>query len=113
MHLTLQQLFGARAYQDSDHLVINKGDLSLSAKATNTAESLLAAIVVNAVRQFEGVIQDEVNQSITDENNVPITFSNSKLYELLNIFYWKRQCILFQQQSYILDTFVLEINEIQ
>ncbi len=113
MQLTLQQLFGARAYQDSDRLVINKGDLSnLFANATNTAESLLVAIVMNACRQFEGVIEDNASLPITDENNSPITFNNSKLYETLNIFYWKRQFSIYQQQPIILDTFVIENYEV-
>lgn len=109
MQLTLLQLFGANAYQDSDRLIINKGDLfNLSASATNTAESLLIAIVINATRQFEGVIEDENNQPITDQSNLAITFNNSSLYELLTIFYWKRQFIVYQQQPTILDTFVVE-----
>lgn len=113
MQLSLQQLFGARAYQDSDRLVINKGDLSnLSASATNTAESLLVAIVMNACRQFEGVIEDDANLPITDENNNPITFSNLNVYELISIFYWKRQFITYQDNPVILDTFVIENYEI-
>lgn len=113
-NLSLQQLFGARAYQDSDRLVINKGDLSnLSASSTNTAESLLLAIVMNACKQFEGVIEDGNNQPITDENSSPITFSNLGIYALLAIFYWKKQFIFFQSQPKILDTFVVESYEIQ
>ena len=114
MQLTLQQLFGSSVYQDIDRLVIDKGDLfNLSASATNTAESLLIAIVMNALRQFEGVIEGENNVSITNEKNVPITYNNSALYGLLNIFYWKRQYISFQLLPYILDTFVIESNEVQ
>ncbi len=113
-NLSVQQLFGARAYQDSDHLVINKGDLfNLSASASNTAESLLVAIVMKACRQFEGVIEDENNQAITNENSNPITFSNLDIYALLAIFYWERQFIFFQSQPKILDTFVIESYEVQ
>lgn len=114
MQLSLQQLFGARAYQDSDRLVINKGDLSnLFTTSTSTAESLLIAIVMNALLQFEGVIEDENNQPITDENNIPLTYSNGNIYELLNIFYWKRQFIMYQQRPTRLDTFVVESYEVQ
>ncbi len=112
--LTLQQLFGARAYQDSDRLVINKGDLfNLSASATNTAESLLVAIVINACRQFEGNVTDELDRLVTDQLNHPITYNNSKLFELLNVFYWNHQYITSQNTNKILDTFVVEEYAIQ
>lgn len=112
--LSLQQLFGANAHQDSESLVIDKRDfINLSAADINTGESLLVAILLNAYHQFEGEILDELNRPITDELNRSITYSNSTLYELLNIFYWKRQLIEFQSQPKILDTFVIESNEIQ
>ncbi|KJH71232.1 hypothetical protein [Aliterella atlantica] len=113
-NLSLQQLFGASAYQDSDRLVINKGDLfNLSTRSTNTAESLLVALVMNACKQFEGLIEDENSHPITNENNQAITYNNKDRYELLNVFYWKRQYIAFQSLPYALDTFVIESNEIQ
>lgn len=113
-NLSLQQLFGARVYQDSDRLVINKGDLSnLSANATNTAESLLVALVLTAHRQFEGVIESDSSTPITDENDQPITYTNKNIYELLNIFYWKQQFIMFQALPKRLDTFAIEKYEIQ
>lgn len=111
--LSLQQLFGANAYQNSDSLVIDKRDfIDLSTAAINTGESLLVAILLNAYKQFEGEIVNELNRTITDELNKPITFNNSAMYELLNIFYWKRQLIVFQSKTKILDTFVIESNEI-
>lgn len=113
-NLSLHQLFGANAYQDSDRLVINKGDLAnLSASASNTAESLLVAVVVNSCKQFEGVIKDENNTPITDKNNTPIIYNNGGIYNLLNIFYWKRQYIALRDTPKILDIFVIESNEIQ
>lgn len=112
--LALQQLFGANAYQNSESLVIDKRDfIYLSTAAINTGESLLVAILLNAYGQFEGEIVDEFNKVITDEFNKPITFNNSGLYELLDIFYWKRQFLQVQPQSIILDTFVVESNEVQ
>lgn len=111
--LSLQQLFGANAYQNSESLVIDKRDfINLSTAAINTGESLLVAILLNACHQFEGEIIDELNRPITDELNRSITFNNSGLYEILNIFYWKRQFPQMQSQSIILDTFVVESNEV-
>lgn len=108
--LSLQQLFGANAIQDSDRLVIDKGNLSqLTASATNTAESLLVAILLNAHSNFEGMIEDEINRVVTDELDRKITFNNSKLYELLNIFHWKRQFL----EGKVVDIIVVESNEIQ
>lgn len=112
--LSLQQLFGANAYQDSESLVIDKRDfINLSAAATNTGESLLVAILLNAYQQFEGNIVDGLNRPITDQLNKPITFNNSALYELLNIFHWRRQFLQVQSQPKIIDIFVAESNEIQ
>ena len=107
--LSLPELFGANAYQDSDFLVINKGDFfQLTASATNTAESLFVAILLNAHHKFEGNIEDENNKVVTDELNRGITFSHLNLYELLDVFYWKRQFL----EGEIVDTFVVEHNEI-
>jgi hypothetical protein len=103
-NLSLQQLFGARAYQDSDRLVINKGDLSnLSANATNTAETLLVAILLNAHSNFEGILVDENFESIIDETGQSISYDHSQLYEKINLWFWKRQIIVGK----ILDTFVI------
>lgn len=111
--LSLQQLFGANAIQERDRLVIDKGDLfQLTASATNTAESLLVAILLNAHRNFEGNIEHEQGNAITDELGENITFSNSNLYELLNLFYWNHQFITVNDQPKILDTFVIEYNEV-
>lgn len=114
MNLSLQQLFGARAIQNNDCLVIDKRDFSnLSITNINTSQSLLIAILLNARRTFDGNIENQLGQIITDESDRPVTFNNSALYELLNVFYWKRQLIEFQTQPKILDTFVIESNEIQ
>lgn len=114
MQTSLQQLFGSRAIQTSDYLIIDKRDLiDLSTATINTSQSLLVAIVLNAVRTFEGTIEAELGQPITDASDRAITFNNSALYEVINIFHWKRQFITFQNQPKILNTFVIESNEIQ
>lgn len=108
-NLTLQQIFGANAHQDINYLVVIKNDfLSLTSTPTNKAESLLVAIVLNLHSNFEGVVLDENNLPVTDELDNNITFSNLNLYELLNVFHWKRQFL----QTMIVDTFVVESNEI-
>lgn len=110
INLTLQQLFGANAYQDINRVVISKPDFSnLTATSINTAESLLVAIVINALDRFVGTVGDNSGVAITDRDGTPITYDNSALYDLLNIFYWKRQFL----QSMVVDTFVVESNEIQ
>lgn len=107
--LTLKQTFGVNAIQDATNLYINKLDLpELAANSGNRGESLLVAILLNLHSNFEGSVSDENNSDVTDELNRPITFSNLNLYELLNIFYWKRQFL----GGKIIDTFVVEHNEI-
>lgn len=104
-NLSLQQLFGANVYQDIDRLVINKGDLSnLSASASNTAESLLLAILLNAHNNFEGILVDENFESIIDETGQLISYDHSQLYKKVNLWFWRRQFIADK----ILDSFVID-----
>lgn len=94
MELTLAQLFGVNVFQDSQILRINKSDLPLlTPNINNTAESLLVAILLNALRNFSGTITDENNQTITDENNNSIEFDNRGLYRDISIFRWDDQLI--------------------
>ncbi len=68
---TLQQVFGANATQTLNELVIAKSDLTgLTASATNTAESLIVAILLKAKEYLNdtnqatnGDIQITVEQS--------------------------------------------------
>lgn len=66
---SLADVFGAGAIQDSASLTIQKTALSavgLSATATNTAESLLAAIVLLAQQSLtDSAFQSNLDQSIT------------------------------------------------
>jgi hypothetical protein len=108
--LTLQQTFGVNVSQDATNLYISKLDFpKLANNFGNRGESLLVAILLNLHSNFEGSVSDENNSAITDELNRPITFSNLDLYELLNVFYWKRQFL----GGKIIDIFVVESNEIQ
>lgn len=109
-NLTLHQVFGTNAYQDSTRIVINKLDYSnLSSSVANTGESLLVAIMLNAYKNFVGNLMDENNTTITNELGIAISYNNSALYDLLTILYWKRQFL----QGSVTDTFVVESNEIQ
>ena len=112
--MLLQELFGANAYQDINSVVISKLDFSnLTATNSNTAESLLAAIIINACDRFVGNVNDQNGIAITNLDDTPITYDNSTLYDLLNIFYWKQQFLQLEFQPKIMDTFVVESNEIQ
>lgn len=66
---TLQQIFGANAAQTASTLTISKADLAavnLTASATNTAESLLVAIVLMAKNYLTPSAQESnPDQSIT------------------------------------------------
>ena len=112
--MLLQELFGANAYQDINSVVISKLDFcNLTATDSNTAESLLIAIVINACDRFIGTVNDQDGIAITNLDNTPINYDNSALYDLLNIFYWKRQFSQRQFQPKAIDTFIVESNEVQ
>lgn len=112
--MLLQELFGANASQDVNSVVISKLDFSnLTPANSNTAESLLAAIVIKACDRFVGIVTDQDGITITSQDNMPVTYDNSALYDLLNVFYWKRQFLRVQSQPKIIDTFVVESNAIQ
>jgi hypothetical protein len=107
--LTLQQLFGVNAVQDSQTLTINKSDLKLTQSSNNTAESLLIAILLNAFKNFSGYIEDELGQPVVDENNQPIEFDNSDMYEYLKIFRWENKPINRGNLIYLRYTVIVEI----
>lgn len=106
---SLAQLFGEGAYQDASVLVIQKSSLRLTASTTNTAESLLVAILINCLQNFQGIITDENNQAITDENNQPIAFNNLEAFELLRIFQWNAFQIARNNQKYIRNQVIVEV----
>ncbi|MBD2360045.1 hypothetical protein H6G36_02325 [Anabaena minutissima FACHB-250] len=84
MQTTLEQLFGVNAAQDSQALVIQKSDLpSLTPNINNSAESLLIAIILQALENFQGEITTPEGEKIVDPNNNPITYNNSVLYATL------------------------------
>jgi hypothetical protein len=101
-YLSLEKIFGVGASQNTDSLTIQKSSLlSLTPTANNGVESLLAAVLITALQNFQGVITDENNQPITDENNQPITFDNSEVFELLKMIAWKPFQVFRNQQPYI------------
>lgn len=100
--LSIEQLFGKGASQDENVLVINKASLlGISPTTTNTAESLLVAILITALQNFQGTITDENNQPITDENNQSITYDNSSDFELIKLIGWKPFLFTRNTQLYI------------
>jgi hypothetical protein len=87
--ITLADLFGEGATQNSSTLTIKKSDLyGLSPRGDNSAESLLAAILLRASTLFSGYLSDENDNPIITENSELIGYENSSLYEFLNIFIW-------------------------
>lgn len=87
--LTLAQLFGVNCSQDGQVLVINKSDLpGLTPSSNNTAESLVVAITLKALENFQGTITDEYNNAITDEYNNTITYNNTEQFSAVDLFLW-------------------------
>ena len=109
MNLTIEQLFGVGVTQTSDSLIIQKSALlGLDSSSFNTAESLLAAMIFTASQVFQGVVTCPDGSTLTDPQGNAITFDNSNLYELLNMFQWDRAYI----DSKIRDTFVIQTFEL-
>ena len=85
---TLQQLFGENAIQTTTTLTISKVDLTavgFTPTTNNTAGSLLAAIVLNSLKEFEGEVFD-----LVDSNDEKITYSSGDVFEDLHCFYWRK-----------------------
>jgi hypothetical protein len=106
LNLTLEQLFGAGATQDSQSLTIQKASLpGLSAAANNRGEQLLAALMLQAWGEFEGELVDSEGSIVVDNQGFSISYDNQNLYEKLRIWFWKRQFI----EDKVLNTFVIDV----
>lgn len=109
--LTLQQLFGVNCSQDGQSLTLNKADILLTPNSNNTAESLLIAILVNALKNFQGYVEDENGNTITDENNNPIEFDNRNAYTLLGLFRWNDSLVIRNGQLFVRKTILIQQYE--
>lgn len=106
--LSLAEIFGEGAFQDANVLIIQKASLTrLTAKPVNTANSLLAGILVTASENFDDTLTDENNLTITDENNQAITCNISNIYELINIIQWKPFQIKRNSLTYINNQIII------
>jgi len=107
LNLTLAQVFGAGATQDATTLTIRKSDLpGLTAAVDNRGEQLLAALLLQLHKHFEGFVTDQQGNRITDPAGTPLTYSNH-IYQNLDASFWKRQFIN-GDRPLILDTFVIK-----
>jgi hypothetical protein len=88
--LSLQQLFGVSAYQDSQVLIVQKSDYSFS--GLPTAQAWFAAIIDKARQNFNGYITGN-GQYVTSENLNYLDYDNSTLYEGITIFYQRSDLI--------------------
>lgn len=105
-NLTLQQLFGVNATQDSQSIIIHKADLpKLTPSIDNRAEQLLAGILLRAWNEFEGLLVDERGNTIVDETSEAIGYDQREAYEKLNIWLWKRQFA----RGKVINTFVIDV----
>ena len=96
--ITLTDLFGSGATQNATSLTIQKSDLvGLTPSSSNTAESLLVAILVKASLLFGAYLADENGNPIITELKNVIGYDNSDLYEYLKVFIWELKFILKNQ----------------
>lgn len=107
IELSLTNLFGLQSSQDLENLIIKKSSLpGLFPSANNRAEELLAALVLNAIANFQGKLTTEDNHILTTEDGEPITYDNSESY-LLNVNYWRKIITVSNGQQYIEHQLVL------
>ncbi|MHC5718674.1 MAG: hypothetical protein ACYTX0_43055 [Nostoc sp.] len=87
---TLAQIFGANATQDATSLTIHKADLTgLTPSSSNTAESLLAGIVV-----FGQTTLTSANQTSNPDQSITITDSNDNIVTRSSIPYRRKTKII-------------------
>ncbi|MEH2390043.1 MAG: hypothetical protein V7K14_30620 [Nostoc sp.] len=87
---TLVQIFGANATQDATTLTIHKADLTgLTPSSTNTAESLLAGIVV-----FCQTTLTSANQLLNTDQSITITDSNDNITTRSSVAYRRKTKII-------------------
>ncbi|BAT56383.1 hypothetical protein NOS3756_53880 [Nostoc sp. NIES-3756] len=109
MELSLNQIFGFNAIQNGQFLILNKADfISLTANSSNTAESLLTAILLNTLENFQGYCTDENGNAITDEQNRKIDYDNSNLYPSLTIETWKPYTINRKGMRYRINGLIIK-----
>ncbi len=106
--LTLQQLFGVNSSQDNQTLTIQKSGLSLTPQINNTAESLLVAILLKALENFQGQLTDPSGNKITDPQGVIVDYNNSNLYETLLIEPWQGYIKERDYFLYVTDTLIIQ-----
>jgi hypothetical protein len=115
MRPTLVALFGEDFYQDAEVIKISKASLGLSAQ-NQRAEVIFVALIIRALQPFEGVITGN-GQTLTDENNAPISYSNKQLYDRLLLFFWQRNFFVDKagnpvaRRSYVLELYAQANNE--
>lgn len=87
---TLAQIFGANATQDATSLTIHKADLTgLTPSSTNTAESLLAGIVVSGQPSLSAA-----NQALNTDQSITITDSNDNITTRSGVAYRRKTKII-------------------
>lgn len=106
----LTDLFGSGATQNATSLTIVKNDLiGLTPSLSNSAESLLAAILVKASLLFCAYLSDEKGNPIITDSKIMIGYKNNDLYEFLNVFIWDSKFILKNETELLnKDTIVVE-----
>lgn len=107
--LSLERLFGEGAFQDETVLVIQKSSLlRLTPSVNNSSESLLTAILITALRNFQGNVTDENNRVITSESNQFVYFDNSSAFEFIKMIAWKPFLVLKNNQRYIMHQLIID-----
>lgn len=88
--IEIKDLFGEGAKQTGQYLIINKSNLDIIPSATNTAESLFAAIIIKASKQYLGVLTDQNGIPVTDPKNNILTYDNRGLFDSTRLTYYAR-----------------------
>ncbi|MGB3208249.1 MAG: hypothetical protein WBB28_24965 [Crinalium sp.] len=106
MIINVSDLLGSESQSTEQNLIINKLGLQLSSRDNNSAQSLLAALLVTSSQYFKGYITTETGENIITETGQKLSFDNSGAY-LFRIKYWGRSWV----NNHQIDTFLLEIEQ--
>ncbi len=108
--ISIQDLFGANASQNSTELIIKKADLigvGLTIASENRTEQLLIAILIKALSLYQGVFVDEFGNIFSDEFNQSIGYDNREIYEFLELFRWDAYIKERENAVYLTETIVI------
>lgn len=105
--MSFNKFFGVNASQDVSEIRINKADLlttGFSPLAVNSGESIVYALVLLWLKQYEGVILTPLGPLLAP-NGYPVAYQNGKQIDNLHIARWNTQSLETRKRQLIIFRF--------